>query len=86
VHNYERFERDGVFYLVSGGGGAKPLRVHRGFADKYRGSGFPNYHYIRFELQGDRLTAQMIRLTDYQADMPHLWAVKDRFEIPARRP
>ena len=84
VHNYERFERDGVFYLVSGGGGAKPLRVHRGFADKYRASGFPNFHYIRFELQGDRLEAQMVRLTDYEADMPHTWAVKDRFEIPPR--
>ena len=86
VHNYERFQHDGVVYLVSGGGGAKPLRVHRGFADKYRDSAFPNYHYHRFELHGDRLKAQMVRLTDYEADMPHTWAVMDRFEITARGP
>ena len=29
IHNYERFERRGVVYLVSGGGGAKALRVRR---------------------------------------------------------
>jgi len=27
VHNYERFERDKVVYLVSGGGGARRLRL-----------------------------------------------------------
>lgn len=83
VHNYERFERGGVVYLVSGGGGAKPLRVHRGFADKYRVAGFPNFHYIRFELQGDRLHAEMVRLMDYKASMPRTWAVKDQFDIAA---
>jgi acid phosphatase type 7 len=84
VHNYERFERGGVVYLVSGGGGAKPLRVHRGFFDKYRHSEFPNYHYIRFELQGDRLHAEMVRLTDYAAVAPQMWAIKDSFDIPER--
>ena len=24
IHNYERFERKGITYLISGGGGAKP--------------------------------------------------------------
>jgi acid phosphatase type 7 len=86
VHNYERFERDGVVYLVSGGGGAKPLRVHRGRRDKYRESGFPNFHYIRFEMQGERLQVQMHKVTDYQADSPHEWAVKDRFEVTALPP
>lgn len=88
VHNYERFERGGVVYLVSGGGGAKPLRVHRGFGDEYRGPSFPNYHYIRFELQGDRLHAEMVRLTDYEAPVPQTWAVEDQFDIPppARAP
>ena len=86
VHNYERFERDGVFYLVSGGGGAKPLRVPRGSADQYRDSAFPNFHYIRFELRGERLEARMVRLSDYKADRPHTWAIKDQFEIPARGP
>ncbi len=86
VHNYERFERHGVVYLVSGGGGAKPLRVHRFFSDKYRDDAFPNYHYIRFEMQGERLHAEMVRLMDYNAVTPQTWAVKDRFDIPPRAP
>jgi hypothetical protein len=81
IHNYERFEKNGVTYLVSGGGGAKPLRVHRGLTDRYRHSAFPNFHYIRFELQGDHLQAEMERLMDYDAPEPHTWAVKDRFEV-----
>jgi hypothetical protein len=81
VHNYERFERNGVVYLVSGGGGAKPLRVHRGLSDRYRDRAFPNFHYIRFEVQGEHLKAEMERLTDYDAAAPHTWAVKDRFEV-----
>jgi acid phosphatase type 7 len=84
VHNYERFERDGVVYLVSGGGGAKPLAVHRGRADRYRDSAFPNFHYIRFELQGEHLTAEMKRLADYDAPSPLIWTTKDRFELWAK--
>jgi hypothetical protein len=84
VHNYERFERDSVVYLVSGGGGAKPLPVFRGHADRYLDSGFPNFHYIRFELQGEHLTAEMVRLEDYANPSPHSWATKDRFELWAK--
>jgi acid phosphatase type 7 len=86
VHNYERFEKNGVVYLVSGGGGAKPLKVHHERADFYRQNTFPNFHYIRFRLQGDRLTAQMVRLEDWDAPMPHTWAVKDQFEVVAKAP
>jgi len=84
IHNYERFERDGVVYLVSGGGGAKPLPVHRGRSDRYRDRAYPNFHYIRFELQGEQLRAEMVRLEDYDAPSPHTWAVKDRFEASAK--
>ena len=86
VHNYERFERDGIVYLVSGGGGAKPLAVRRGAHDLYRDPGFPNFHYLRFELQGERLTADMIRLEDYGAPAPHTWKIKDHFEVLAKSP
>lgn len=84
VHNYERFDRGGVVYLVSGGGGAKPLPIHRDRSDRYRDHAFPNYHYIRFELQGERLEAEMVRLEDYNTPAPHTWAVKDRFEVVAK--
>jgi 3',5'-cyclic AMP phosphodiesterase CpdA len=86
VHNYERFERGGVVYVISGGGGARPHPVIRGWADRYRTKGFPNFHYIRFTLHGGRLSAEMIRLEDPAADAPHTWAVRDRFEVLAKAP
>ncbi len=48
IHNYERFEKDGVVYLVSGGGGAFPYEVERTVSDLYQNADFPNYHYVRF--------------------------------------
>jgi len=86
VHNYERFEEQGIVYLVSGGGGAKPLAVRRSADDRFRRPDFPNYHYLRFELQGDALHVEMIRLMDFEAPSPHTWAVQDRFEIKANAP
>ena len=83
VHNYERFEEKRVVYLVSGGGGAKPLAVRRSAADRFKRPDFPNYHYLRLELRGDRLAVEMIRLMDFAAPSPHIWAVRDRFEIEA---
>ena len=42
VHNYERQERDGIAYLVSGGGGAVPYQIDRTPDDLYKGIVFPN--------------------------------------------
>jgi acid phosphatase type 7 len=81
IHNYERFSRDGVVYLVSGGGGAAPYEVERTPPDQYQSADFPNYHYVRFELHGDRAVGEMIRLADYAASKPTLWQTRDRFEI-----
>jgi calcineurin-like phosphoesterase family protein len=86
VHNYERFERAGVTYLVSGGGGAKPLPVMRSAADRYRNDSFPNFHYLRFELATRQLRGEMIRLSDPDAIAPGKWAVGDRFEVHAGPP
>jgi hypothetical protein len=81
IHNYERFQRDGVLYLVSGGGGAKPYEVARTPADLYQSSDFPNYHYVRFELRGRTLAGAMIRLTEGDANGPTSWEVRDSFEL-----
>jgi hypothetical protein len=81
IHNYERLAQDGVTYLVSGGGGATPYEVDRTAADLYQDTHFPNYHYVRFELRGKTLSAEMIRLQDYTARIPSHWLIKDRFEI-----
>lgn len=82
VHNYERFFRDGTVYLVSGGGGAAPVPVARDASDLYKGTEYPNYHYMKFVLHGKRLHAEMIRLADFTADRPK-WEVKDRFQVSA---
>jgi acid phosphatase type 7 len=81
IHNYERLDSEGVSYLVSGGGGAKPYEVERTPADRYQGTDFPNYHYIRFELRGETLRGEMIRLGDSEAAHPGQWEVRDRFEL-----
>jgi len=80
IHNYERAQVDGVTYLVSGGGGAEPYPVERTPQDLYQDPGFPNFHYVRFELEGDQLKATMFRLADPDAKKL-VWQEKDHFVI-----
>jgi hypothetical protein len=82
IHNYERFFQDGIVFLVSGGGGAKPRPIVRGPADLYQDSAFPNYHYVRFVQEGEDLMGTMIRLADPDAAAP-AWQEKDHFTVPA---
>ena len=55
VHNYERFYRDGIVYLVAGGGGAMPRAVVREPKGLYRDPSFPNYHYVRLLVSRGRV-------------------------------
>lgn len=80
VHNYERFERGGVQYLVSGGGGG-PLRElnlenppHR---DLYQGDRDHPFHFCRFRLEGQGLRCDVLML---QRDGS--WKRADGFECP----
>lgn len=82
IHNYEHFERDGVTWLVSGGGGAHPYTVLRAADDLYQDSAFPNFHYLRFAFQRDRVHVTMNRLDDTAT--PARWDVRDAFEIAAK--
>jgi hypothetical protein len=84
THNYERFLQDGIVYLVSGGGGAHPYPIVRGAADLYRGTDFPNYHYVRLELLQNTVRGEMIRVGDPAAARPAVFESRDRFEIPLR--
>ncbi len=84
IHNYERFARNGVTYLVSGGGGAAPYEVDRTRLDLYQSADFPNYHYVRLELRGNRVRAEMIRLSGFDGIKPKQWQTRDRFEISLR--
>ncbi|HBZ70572.1 MAG TPA: hypothetical protein DEP35_12925 [Deltaproteobacteria bacterium] len=83
VHNYERFDRNGVTYLVSGGGGAEPLPVLRMSGELSRLGTRVNFHYLRFTLQGERLTGTMVRFD--ASDAAHEpWSEPDRFEVSSR--
>jgi hypothetical protein len=72
--------QDGVLYLVSGGGGAAPHPLDRTPLDLYQSSDFPNYHYVKFVLEGNFLRGTMFRLTDPTAGT---WEAKDQFEVHA---
>jgi hypothetical protein len=82
IHNYERFLKDDIVYLVSGGGGAQPVPVTRAADDLYQQKDFPNYHFMRFVFDGKKLEAEMVRLADPDAATPK-WEVRDRFQVVA---
>ncbi len=78
VHSYERFVRDGVQYVVSGGGGAPPYNVEAGkrrHKDEY--SGPRSCNYGRFTFAGDRLVCEILMLQD-----DGTWKRVDGFECP----
>jgi hypothetical protein len=83
IHNYERFRRDGVTYLVSGGGGAKPVPVLRFFGELSRLDTAENFHYLRFRLEGGELRGTMVRF-DPERDAETAWTEPDRFLVKAR--
>jgi acid phosphatase type 7 len=85
VHNYERFQRDNVLFLVSGGGGGKPDAVKRSKADLYHSDDFPNFHYLRFQLTGGQLRGEMVCL-DAVATGAASWSVRDSFALDAKTP
>jgi calcineurin-like phosphoesterase family protein len=84
VHNYERYSRDGVTYLVSGGGGAKPVPAPRLFGEQSHLRTAVNFHYLRLTLWSDRLTGSMVRYDAAKVDGPNAWTEPDRFEMRAR--
>jgi 3',5'-cyclic AMP phosphodiesterase CpdA len=80
IHNYQRFYENGVVYLVSGGGGARPYPIARTPADLFQDNSFPNYHYLKFVFDGTSLQATMYRVKDPSAATPS-WEIKDAFAI-----
>jgi len=81
IHNYERFERNGVEYVITGGGGAEPYPLlFRGKGDLYQDTAFPVYHYITLNVANHRLHAAMWKVAD--PDAPTLSvAQKDQFTV-----
>jgi len=85
IHNYERFQRDNILFLVSGGGGGKPEAVKRSSADLYQSDDFPNFHYLRFQLTAGQLRGEMVRLNADATTGP-LWSVRDHFALDPKTP
>jgi len=81
IHNYERFRRDNVTYLVSGGGGAKPVPVFRLLGELSKLDTAENFHYVRFRLERGTLLGTMVRF-DRGRDGETVWTEPDRFEVP----
>jgi acid phosphatase type 7 len=83
IHNYERFVRNGVEYVVTGGGGAEPYPLlYRGRADLYRDQGFPVYNFVTIEVGKRALHAVMWKVKDPQAAELSVEA-KDEFTLSA---
>jgi hypothetical protein len=80
IHNYERNVVDGVTYLVSGGGGAPPYFVERTEGDLYKSILFPNYHYVKFTVEKDRMHGEMYRVVNPEAETLTV-ELKDRFDL-----
>lgn len=83
IHNYERTEFEGVTYLVAGGGGAAPYFVERTKTDSYQSKLFPNYGYVRFTVEKDRMHGAMYRVENPESEKLTL-ELKDSFDIPVK--
>jgi hypothetical protein len=84
IHNYERFERKGVEYVITGGGGAEPYPIlFRGNADLYQDKGFPVYHYLTLDISNHQMHAVMWKVRDPGAAVM-VGEKKDDFTIVAR--
>jgi predicted phosphohydrolase len=82
VHNYERFEKNGVQFLVSGGGGGptRDLETEKPrHADRYTGPRERPFHYCRFALRDAALACDVFMLQQDDA-----WRRVDGFECPPR--
>jgi hypothetical protein len=61
VHNYERHERAGVTYFVTGGGGAHAYPISRAAEDPFQSAEI-NYHYLLVEVRRGKLKITMNRV------------------------
>ena len=58
-HNYERSERNGITYILTGGGGSylRPVNVNK---NPYQKSAAAEFHHMRIKVEGDRLFVSTI--------------------------
>jgi acid phosphatase type 7 len=79
IHNYERFEFNGITHIISGGGGAEPYPVFiRGPQDQYRDPAFPVFNYVVLTIHGKHAEGTMYKIADPNAAVYSVVA-KDHF-------
>lgn len=83
VHSYQRFARDGIAHVVTGGGGAPRVPVQadaakQRYRDEYPGGAIRDFHYCKVTVHPDRLDVEMIRYDP----ATQTWQVGDRFSLP----
>ena len=84
IHNYERFESNGITHIISGGGGAEPYPVFvRGPQDQYHDPGFPVFHYVILTIHGKTAEGTMYKIADPKA-AAYTVEAKDHFIETAR--
>ncbi len=84
IHNYERFEINGITHVITGGGGARPYPIFiRGDQDLYRARTYPNFNYLVITLEGKHADAKMYRVVDPDAAQRSV-EVMDSFTLDAR--
>ncbi len=84
IHNYERFELNGITHIISGGGGANPYPVFlRGPQDQYKDPGFPVFHYVVIDIHGKQAEGTMYKIADPKA-LEFTVEAKDHFVETAR--
>jgi hypothetical protein len=84
IHNYERFEMNGITHVITGGGGARPYPIFiRGDQDLYHARTYPNFHYLVITLEGKHADVKMYRVVDPDAAQKSV-EVKDSFTLDAK--
>jgi Icc-related predicted phosphoesterase len=83
VHNYERHERGGITYFVSGGGAAHAYPIERAPGDPYPDNRV-NYHYLDIAVESTTMKFTMNRV-EMQDDKP-VWTQPDSVTIRASAP
>jgi acid phosphatase type 7 len=79
VHNYERHERGGVHYFVTGGAGAHAYPIERAPDDPFQSKEI-NYHYLLVAVDRGDMKVTMNRL-DLSSGKP-VWTQPDKVDIP----
>ena len=78
VHNYERHQRGGIVYFVTGGGGAHAYPISRAADDPFPSNDI-NYHYLLFEVHRGEVKVTMNRLEI--KDGVSIWTQPDSVSI-----